>query len=44
MMIRHRGQPAPQEVGIFIFFAWPILLMIWLVMLFFEFIGKLVDG
>lgn len=43
MYPRHRGKPDRVDVGIFMFFAWPLLLVIGLISLFFEIVGWLFE-
>jgi len=38
-----RGTPGPDEVGCFMFFAWPFLLCLAVIQLFFELIGWLFE-
>jgi len=38
-----RGKPDRAEVGIFMFFAWPVLLVIGLIQLFFTVVGWLFE-
>lgn len=42
-VFRRRGKPDPVDVGIFMFFAWPILLVIGAISLVFSILGRLFD-
>jgi uncharacterized membrane protein (DUF4010 family) len=41
MFPHHHGKPDNVEVGMFMLFAWPVLLFVWLISLFFGMVGYL---